>query len=128
MDHGHPVSESELEIMRILWQQEGPMMLAPLMEALKAQGRHWKPNTVLTFLSRLVDKGMLRVEKVGRLNQYAPLITESAYLASLTRSFVMDVYGGDAKGLVATLLAQTQFSGKDLEELRAYWEEAQESG
>lgn len=124
MDRAHPVSESELEIMRVLWAQEGPMMFAPLMDALAAQGKSWKANTVLTFLTRLSEKGMICITKNGRLNLYTPLLGEAEYMGSLAQSFVNDVYGGDAKGLVAALMRQDRLSRKDIEELRAYWEEA----
>lgn len=124
MDRIHPVSDAELEILRVLWQQDKPMLLSPLMDALAAAGKQWKPNTVLTFLARLADKGMVSVRKDGRLNEYAPLCSEAEYLSSLTRTFVDSVYGGDAKGLVAALLRQEHLTGADMDELRAFWEEA----
>lgn len=124
MDRAHPVSESELEILRILWKEAEPVQLGPLLAKLSKQGKQWKPNTVLTFLSRLCDKGMVRIQKQGRLNTYQALFSEEEYLASLAGSFVDSVYGGDAKGLVATLLKQSHLSRADLVELTAYWEEA----
>lgn len=114
--------------MRVLWQGDGPVMLAPLMDALAAQGNQWKTNTVLTFLTRLSDKGMVRVEKVGRLNRYTALVGEAEYTASLTHDFVSAVYGGDAKGLIASLLQSERLSQNDLDELRAFWEGAKENG
>lgn len=123
MDRAQSVSESELKIMRVLWAHGGVATLAPLMEELAAQGNQWKTNTVLTFLSRLGEKGMVKVEKLGRLNQYTALLSEEDYMASLTRDFVSDVYGGDAKGLIASLLQNERLSKKDMEELRRFWEE-----
>lgn len=123
MGRAQPVSESELEIMQVLWKHDGRMMLSPMMETLETQGKKWKTNTVLTFLSRLSEKGMIRTEKEGRLNHYVALCTEEDYLDGLTLSFVNDVYGGDAKGLVAALLKQDSLSSQDMEELRTFWEE-----
>lgn len=110
--------------MRVLWAHNGVIMLAPLMEDLTAHGNQWKTNTVLTFLTRLSDKGMVRVDKVGRLNQYTALLSEQEYMASLTREFVSDVYGGNAKGLIASLLRNEHLSRQDMDELRTFWEEA----
>lgn len=128
MDRAQSVSESELKILRVLWARKGAVMLAPLMDDLAAQGNQWKANTVLTFLSRLSEKGMIRIDKVGRLNQYTALHSEQDYLNSLTREFVSDVYGGDAKGLIASLLRNERLSKQDLDELQAFWEEAKGDG
>ena len=128
MDRAQSVSESELKIMRVLWAHGEPMMLSALMEALAAQGKLWKTNTVLTFLSRLAEKGMLRIDKVGRLNQYTVLMDEAAYMASLTRDFLSEVYGGDAKGLIASLLRTERLTKRDIDELQSYWEEARSNG
>lgn len=122
------ISESELEIMRILWRTSEATLLSPLMDALAQQGRQWKTNTVLTFLARLTEKGLVSAEKVGRRNQYVPLITETEYMASRTRSFIDDVYGGDAKGLVASLVKQERITREDIDALRAYWEEVKGDG
>lgn len=128
MDRAQSISESELKIMRVLWTENDAIMLAPLMEALARQGNAWKANTVLTFLSRLSEKGMVRIDKIGRLNQYTALVSEREHMASLTRSFISEVYGGDAKGLVASLLQSERLTRKDLDELRAYWEEVGSGG
>lgn len=121
MKNSQTATESELDILRIIWQSGGRTRLAPLLETLAEKGRNWKPNTVLTFLSRLCDKGMLAVEKQGRINEYVALLSEKEYTESLTRSFLGEVYGGDAKGLVAALLRQDQLTKKDMEELQDFW-------
>lgn len=110
--------------MRVLWAHDGVIMLSPLMEDLTADGNQWKTNTVLTFLTRLSDKGMVQVDKVGRLNQYTALLSEQEYMASLTRDFLSDVYGGNTKGLIASLLRNERLSRQDMDELRIFWEEA----
>lgn len=125
MASAQPISESELEIMQVLWESQGRVFLAPLMEALADKGKTWKANTVLTFLTRLEGKGLIRIEKEGRLNGYTALYTQEEYLQSQAQTFVAKVYGGDAKGLVAALLRQDCLTREDIEELRAFWEEGQ---
>lgn len=115
------ISDSEKEIMQIIWHHKGRILFAPLCTALEAQKRLWKANTVLTFLTRLADKGFIRIEKKGRLNEYIALSTEDEYLESLTLSFVDTVFGGDAKSLVASLLSQDRLTQEDMEELKAFW-------
>ena len=115
------ISDTELEIMRVIWSEGGQLMLAPLMENLEGMGKKWKTNTVLTFLARLVEKGMLAVEKQGRLNVYKALCTENDYTESLTQSFLGKVFNGDAKSLVVSLLKQDCLSAEDIAELQEFW-------
>ena len=122
MEKRQPVSDSELELMRILWAGGGRARFAGVMEALESRGRAWKANTVLTFLSRLVEKGMLAVEKQGRINVYVALVREEDYADGQTRSFLDRVYGGDAGRLICSLLKQDCLTAQDLEELKAFWE------
>jgi len=91
------------------------------MEKLEGMGKQWKTNTVLTFLARLVEKGMLDIEKRGRINEYKALCTESDYTESLTQSFLGKVFNGDAKSLVASLLRQDCLSAEDIAELQEFW-------
>lgn len=115
------ISESELEIMYVIWGEGGRVFLAPLMEKLEGMGKKWKANTVLTFLSRLAEKGMISVEKQGRLNQYVALYSENDYMESLNQSFLGKYYGGNAKNLVAALLRQDCLSTDDIAELQEFW-------
>lgn len=124
MDRAHSVSESELRILRVIWAHGGEVMLSPLMDDLIAQGVRWKTNTVLTFLSRLCEKELVRIDKMGRLNRYTARISEEEYMSSLTRAFISDVYGGDAKGLIASLFKSERLSKQDIDELQSFWEEA----
>lgn len=72
------VSDSELELMRIIWDNGGSALYAQIMEELVRTGHSWQKNTVITLLSRLVEKGLLRTNKIGRRNEYTP---ESVSLA-----------------------------------------------
>lgn len=126
MDRLSQISDAELEVMRLIWESGGKMRFSPLMTELEKKGRSWKANTVITFLSRLTEKNMLRTEKQGRLNVYHALLTESEYLESLAQSFVSEVYGGDAKGLVAALLRKECLTNQDMDEIQQFWKEAKE--
>ena len=118
------ISDSELELMKIVWSAGGGTALyAQIMEALAGAGRTWQKNTVLTLLSRLVDKGFLTVRKLGRRNEYAAAVSEADYQAAQTQVLVNKLYAGSAKGLVAALIRQEAISPGDYEELKRFWEE-----
>ena len=47
------VSDSELELMKIIWSEGGRALYAVIMERLEKTGNHWQKNTVITLLSRI---------------------------------------------------------------------------
>ena len=117
------ISDSELELMKIVWSAGGTALYAQIMEALAGAGRTWEKNPVITLLSRLVDKGFLTVRKLGRRNEYAAAVSEADYQAAQTQVLVNKLYAGSAKGLVAALIRQEAISPGDYEELKRFWEE-----
>lgn len=82
------ISESELTLMKIIWESGGSALYADIMTTLAQRGLDWKKNTVLTFLSRLVEKKMLSTNKIGRRDDYTALVTEQEYQSDQTCNFV----------------------------------------
>ena len=121
------VSDSELGLMRIIWDNGGSALYAQIMEELVRTGHSWQKNTVITLLSRLVEKGLLRTNKIGRRNEYTAIVSEEDYQAAQTRTFLNKLYEGSAKGLVATLIQKEMLSAEDYEELRRFWESGGEA-
>ena len=118
------VSDYELELLKIIWAGNGNQaMYAEIVEALEKKGLSWTKNTIITLLSRLVSKGFLRVQKIGRRNQYIAIILEEQYKEAQTQSLLDRVYEGDAKELVCTLIQGSLLSPEEYEELKTYWEE-----
>ncbi len=121
------ISESELILMKIIWKNGGVALYSRIMEELEnghSDGKRdipWKTNTVLTLLSRLVEKKFLKVRKIGRRNEYVAVVTEVEYQATQTHSFLDRVYGGNVRNLVSTLLRQDILSAQELKEIEEFW-------
>lgn len=116
------VSDSELELMKIVWANGGSALYAHIMETLLKAGRTWQKNTVITLLSRLVEKGLLKTSKIGRRNEYTAVVSEEDYQAAQAQIFLDKLYEGNAKGLVSTLIQREMISAADYEELKQFWE------
>ena len=122
----HNISDSELELMKIIWQMGGKALLAEIMEQLSQQGNSWQNNTVITLLSRLMEKKLLKTNKIGRKNEYRAIVSEEEYQTSQTQTLVDKLYEGKAKGLLLTLLQNNMLSDEDREELKHFWERESE--
>ena len=122
----HNISDSELELMKIIWQKGGKALLAEIMEQLSQKGNNWQNNTVITLLSRLVEKKLLKTNRIGRKNEYRAIVSEEEYQTSQTQTLVDKLYEGKAKGLLLTLLQNNMLSDEDREELKHFWERESE--
>ena len=120
------ISDYERELMKIIWGNGGTALYAEIVETLAGKGMNWTKNTIITLLSRLVDKGYLKISKIGRRNRYTALVPEGDYQAVQTEHFVDKIYEGNAKGLVAALIQKELLSAEDYEALKAYWEKTGE--
>ena len=96
------ISEAEYEIMKIIWNKEGEVTTAEIIEKL-GENNIWKHTTILTLAKRLVDKNVLKVRKEGKINYYSPAITKDEYKSYQANGFVEDMYDGSVKSLVASL-------------------------
>lgn len=116
------ISDSELELMKIIWANGGTALYAHIMDVLAAAGKTWQKNTVITLLSRLVEKGLLKTHKIGRRNEYTALVTEAGYQAVQTKYFLDKLYEGNVKGLVSTLIQTDMLTPEEYEDLQKLWE------
>ena len=110
----HRLPDGELEIMQIIWKNAPPVSRSVIEKALNRE-KSLAPSTIITFLSRLCDKGFLQVEHQGRTNLYTPLIDQKDYLAGESRRFLDRVYGGSVSAFAASLCD----SGLTAEDARA---------
>lgn len=117
MKTGKRLPDAELEVMQAIWSLEPPVTASAVQQHVS---KEWKATSVLTFLSRLCDKGFLACEKEGRQNLYTPLISQEAYLQRESTSFVKRLCGGSVKNLVASLSDAGALTEQDIEDLRAF--------
>lgn len=113
--------DGELEVMQALWSLEAPVPRSALEEAM-AKVRPLAQTTLLTLLTRLADKGFVRIEKQGRSSVYTPLVSREDYQAKQSRRFVDQMFGGSMSAFASALTA-SGIPKEDLAELRRLLEE-----
>ena len=111
------ISDSELEVMRVLWRAGDALPVTEIRETLQ-KSRGWEATTVKTLISRLVTKGVLKQEKRG-VFYYSPLLSEEEYNDWATHDLITRVYHGSARDLVAALVRSDGLTQRDIDELRA---------
>ena len=110
------ISDSELEVMKVLWQAGDALTVTEIRETLQKM-RGWEATTVKTLVSRLVTKGVVQQEK-RNVFYYTPLLSEQEYNNWATHDLIRRVYHGSARDLVAALVHSEGLTQDDLAELR----------
>ncbi len=116
MEKKPEISESELEIMKVLWAKELPMSVQDICDEMI--NTEWKYSTVATLLGRMVKKGAIEGKKKGYLYYYKPLLDKKEYKISQAKKFVSKLYDGSVKNLVVSLFENKELSDEDIAELK----------
>jgi BlaI family penicillinase repressor len=114
------ISEAEWEVMKVLWERS-PRTANQIVNALRAH--KWTAATIRTLIGRLVGKGALRYEKLGREHVYSPAVTRDSIVQQERHSFIRRVYDGAVQPMVAALLEEEDLSPEDLEALHRLLDE-----
>jgi BlaI family penicillinase repressor len=113
---GTNISESEWEVMNVLW-SESPLTSSQIAERLE-QPTGWKPATVKTLLGRLVKKGQLTYETDGNRYLYRPRVSRHAAVQAESHSFLERVFRGDAASMLLHFARTAELSESEAKELR----------
>lgn len=114
------ISDSEMEIMNVIWSEDLELSCADIMQRLNTS---WKQTTIQTFLKRLCDKGVLDVRKEGKTNFYSARISEDEYKREQTEEFLNETHKGSVKSLLTALFGAKEPDKKELEEIKEWFEE-----
>ncbi|MBT9177416.1 MAG: Penicillinase repressor [Firmicutes bacterium] len=107
------ISGAERQIMELIWIAKRPMTTREILQNLP-QDKTWKQSTVVTFLSRLVEKGVLTPTKISKANYYEPCLTEQEYREHETRHFIEDVHKGSVLGFITAMCDSGELTGDDI--------------
>lgn len=110
------ISESEWEIMNVLW-DKAPQTANDIIVSLQ-ESSDWKPKTIRTLLDRLVQKDVVGVDKNLRIYTFYPLYTQEECQRAETESFINRIYGGALKSMLVQFIQEEALSDDDINELR----------
>ncbi len=123
------ISESEQEIMLAIWNAESENFItASYLEKIFGEEKGWKKTSILTFLSRLVEKGYLSCEKKGKTNFYTPLISYEQFSRKESKYILHKLYRNSLKNFVSALYDGEELSKQDVRELREFLDEISAEG
>ncbi|MBI1291624.1 transcriptional regulator [bacterium] len=109
-----PLSDSELEAMRILW-EESPLKPGQIQERFA-----WEIDngTLRSTLAVLMTKGKVTRTKEGKAFLYAPAVERPSVLKSLAERLSRILTGGSTSDFVMELVRSEQFTPEQIQELQ----------
>jgi len=110
------ISPSEEEILTVLWNSGQWMTCKELMDYFNQNGRPWKRQTVNTFLTRLINKGLV----VKNKNKYIYAYSKREFDSMKTKDILDCFYQGSLKNFVAALSGAEKISPEDASALQEY--------
>ena len=119
--------DAEFDVMQIIWGQPTPISSVQIFTLANPE-KKWKPQTVLTLLTRLVARGFLHSEKQGKERYYTPLVTREEYLNRETGMFVKRFHKNSLVGLMNALFSGKKPKEEDLDEIEKWLEATRKEG
>src|SRR5688572_5718317 len=110
------ISDAEWDVMKVVW-DHGPLTSGDVVKRL-ADEKHWKPRTVKTLLSRLVQKGAVAAaEDDGRFT-YTAKVARDLLARREAKSFLSRVFDGAVAPALVHLIQESELSQEQIRELK----------
>jgi BlaI family penicillinase repressor len=110
------ISPAEWEVLNIVWERRAAT--APEVHEALAAATGWHQKTVGTFLSRLAEKGVLRIRREGKSNVYTPNLTREQCVRRESDSFLQRVFRGASGPLLAHFCERADLSEAEIAQLQ----------
>ena len=110
------ITDSARVIMDILW-EESPLPAAEIIRRAR-KTEPWADNTVRTFLTRLSEKGMVRIDK-GDVNLYSASVSFEQAGLSMAKATLKKMFNGSINKLMVSFIDNNEVSKEELDELRS---------
>ena len=115
-----PLTESEKTTMKCVWDIGDGARLSRIMTlANDKYGKEWKPQTVSTFLGKLVRKGFVEQYRDGRYFYYRILIDKHTYRTQMIRDDVEFWDDDSLEMYISELFDKKTFTAKERKQLKS---------
>ena len=120
MDNIRKLPDAEFDVMVALWDCEvSPVNTAYLMENVGKQ-KGWKAPTLISFLSRLEEKGFIHSEKNGKERHYYADAVKSEYIKCVTMDFIQRYHCGSLVKMMDVVYSKENDSSDELDEMKKW--------
>lgn len=121
MDRKNTVSDSELEVLRELW--ETPALTARQLTDRLLARTDWSEPTIKTLLLRLLRKNAVSRKRTGKVFLYRALVDKEQYRCMAGRTLLDRFFNGIAGDFFTCLVKNQSITPEEIDELKKILEE-----
>jgi len=121
----HKPTDSELEIMQLLW-EHGPLTVRQLNDKLN-KNRRVGYTTTLKIMQIMTEKGLLSRNTDQRSHVYAPTLQPEEVQSNVLDHVVKTVFRGSRSSLILQALGSHRSSAEELAEIKALIEKLEDN-
>ena len=120
MKKNYGLTNTELQIMELLWAAKEPMSFRDIMDVATTEWKKsWKVQTLNTFLLGLQKMGLVGTDKsMSTYNMYYALCTKEQHIHNGTKKMVAECYGNSFARFVAAFIGDGKLTEEEADELR----------
>ncbi|KAI4445862.1 hypothetical protein C823_000379 [Eubacterium plexicaudatum ASF492] len=120
MKKNYGLTNTELQIMELLWAAKEPMSFRDIMDVATAEWKKsWKVQTLNTFLLGLQKMGLVGTDKsMSTYNMYYALCTKEQHIHNWTKKMVAECYENSFARFVAAFIGDGKLTEEEADELR----------
>ncbi len=117
------ISDSEWEVMKIIWER-APITSNEIVKELKALMK-WRDTTIYTLITRLANKNIIEIDKESSPNLCRPLVSQMEGVKEERKSFIKKIYNGSLSLMLANFVEEDELTDEDINELKSILDKKQ---
>ena len=115
------ITAAEWEVLDVLWER-GPVSASQVATSLKSK-TGWSLGAVRTFLTRLINKGAVRILDDEPINRYESIYSRETFVHQESNGFLDKYFGGAFHLMVASYLKHEEISPEEIARLKQLLDE-----
>jgi len=106
------LTKAEEQVMKVVWTLNGGLLMDIVTNMPSPQPHK---NTVATLLKILVSKEFIKIQNVGRIHRYIPVVSKEQYSTATLSNVAKGYFGNSYSEIVSFLVEKNKLSVSDLE-------------
>ena len=122
VDYTVKLPEAEFDVMSAIWEGAPPLTTSYLMQKI-GHKKGWKAPTLISFLTRLEDRGFIHSEKKGKERYYYVDAVKNDYIKSVTVDFLDRYHDGSFVKMLDLLYGNGSLPNDELDKMLKWLQE-----
>lgn len=107
------VTDAELSVLEVLWEREQGATVREIVTSVYGRHEHSLHGGVKSFLDRLMEKSLVRVDKSEFAHRFYAKVTRTEFVGQELKRMAESHFSGSVRPLLLSLVEQVKLKRKD---------------